>query len=334
MLLHFKIMEKSDALEYMMDRYQVSEATLSRIKSSNLKYDDGMDLKLHTVNWIANVYSNHTRDIVTKYCNKEMTPFVSQDVADAIFEETGLRLKPSKICKMLRENWGYSYKKGSSRMINYDEPRMKALKVLFAIKIWRTLSSEWVLVSIDESSISRSTKQNYSWIRTGKSGFLKNNFVKGSRSLVSSICSNGISFTTIVKGTTKSGNFKDYLARLVKYLEEKGGVWRHRICIMLDNCPIHQSKLMLGFIDELRCSYAFIPQYCPEVSPIELFFHQVKKNLSRQSRNEVLNLDSQVGLQELRETIMNIYYSRVRSIWRNFYKELRLALDDVVDILI
>lgn len=50
MLLHFKIMEKSDALEYMMDRYQVSEATLSRIKSSNLKYDDGMDLKLHTVN--------------------------------------------------------------------------------------------------------------------------------------------------------------------------------------------------------------------------------------------------------------------------------------------
>ena len=67
------------------------------------------------------------------------------------------------------------------------------------------------MVNIEEWLFSKYTKINYSWSKSGMSSNLSTEKVKGSVGIISSIMSNGLSFTGIWKGTVTSKTFIEYI---------------------------------------------------------------------------------------------------------------------------
>ena len=47
--------------------------------------------------------------------------------------------------------------------------------------------------------------------------------------------------------------------------------------LMMDNSPVHLAKDVINFLKNTKYSCLFLPQYAPEMAPVELFFCQLKK---------------------------------------------------------
>ena len=121
--------------------------------------------------------------------------------------------------RILKEKLGYSFKKWSPRPLNLNYQIQKLKKMLFSIKLLKIFRKSWILVNIDESVISNSTKSNYSWSRKGVPTNLSTITMKGSISIVTAILSNGVSITGIRYGTIKSSSFIEYINHLL-------AIWR------------------------------------------------------------------------------------------------------------
>ena len=123
------------------------------------------------------------------------------------------------IRKALKINLGYSYKRCSSRPLLLNRSLSKLKKVLLSVKLWKMITQSTVLVNVDESSFSRSTKANYSWSLKGSSSSISNIIFWGSISIVSAITSNGVSIGGIRKGTIDSNSF-------IKYIDNWLEIWK------------------------------------------------------------------------------------------------------------
>ena len=84
------------------------------------------------------------------------------DVKDHLINNEGIWVGTDIIRRVLREKLHYSFKRCSSRPLKHDFRIAKLKKILFSIKICKKLHKSTVLVNIDESVFSRSTKTNYS----------------------------------------------------------------------------------------------------------------------------------------------------------------------------
>ena len=118
--------------------------------------------------------------------------------------------------KILKEKLGYSFKRCSSRPLNLNHQLQKLKKILFTVKLLKIVRRSTLLVNIDESVISHSTKSNYSWSQKGTPANLSTMLLKGSISVVSAICSNGVSITGLRKGTITSRSFIQFIDHLFK----------------------------------------------------------------------------------------------------------------------
>ena len=56
-----------------------------------------------------------------------------------------------------------SYKIGKSRPIDYDEVKLSLMKGLFSIKLSKAINNYELLIKIDETMFSRTTKTLHSW---------------------------------------------------------------------------------------------------------------------------------------------------------------------------
>ena len=83
------------------------------------------------------------------------------------------------------------FKKVKSRPSNIDFNKIKFIRKLFALKFAKIVSSQVLVVNIDESSINRGIMSNYSWGLKGVP--IESNYCifSGSLSLITAICSNG-----------------------------------------------------------------------------------------------------------------------------------------------
>ena len=65
-----------------------------------------------------------------------------------------------------------SYKRGKSRPVGFNKERQELLKCYFSISVIPILYQFEVLIIVDESSFSRSTKTMYSWSIKGEASEL------------------------------------------------------------------------------------------------------------------------------------------------------------------
>ena len=96
----------------------------------------------------------------------------------------------------------------------------------------------------------------------------------------------------------------------------------NQILLLLDNWPVHKAKKVLKYIEKLKCKAIFLPAYSLEYAPIELFFNTFKIRLSKQWRNQYINLSKDNGAKNIREVFSTFTRDEIVSNWTNAIREI------------
>ena len=116
-----------------------------------------------------------------------------------------------------------SYKKGLSRIMNFDETWQSWAKQLFSIKLWKIIEKFNMLINVDESLFSR-LKKELTWIPKGKGQIFKSICFKNSWSLVTAITSTGGVIIGKVNGSVRSNLIQKFMKELISFIKDSEGV--------------------------------------------------------------------------------------------------------------
>ena len=105
-----------------------------------------------------------------------------------------------------------------------------------------------------------------------------------------------------------------------------------QICFLLDNSSVHCSSDVRSYLCKIGWSWIFLPQYTPEMAPVELFFCQLKRSISSRRNHEIVNLDSLNGRKFLIESICSIDKIAIMEIWRHFISKLKESIGELDSI--
>ena len=260
-------------------------------------------------------HSKQIADSVQRFVMCQETPFVSKNVWDHIKRELGVIISNKTMSKFLKTKLRMSFKKASFRSSRLDVKRQQILKTLFAVYLAKQITDDSLLVNIDECYFSRQTKNCYTWLKRSLPGSIKNIIFQGSLNLLTAITSSGSSYSAVLKGKTDSKMYVNFLEKLLNEIEEKEKISRDRLMIIMDNAPIHQAKLVLNYLDNKKINCIFLPQYTPELAPVEIYFGWLKRQV-KTNVNDLLKLDSEEGLKA-------IIPARVRKLWKHFYRKIK-----------
>ena len=161
------------------------------------------------------VESPKLREIIQAYLIANRTPWTSKDICSYIQSEIGFVIPEVVVRAILTKVLNLKYKRGLSRLVNFDEEKSLIAKQWFAIKLWRMLDRFDVLINVDKSSFSLLTKKNYLWIPKGKEQIIKNICFLNSWSLVTAITSTGGVIAAKANKSIKSVLFVRFLKELV-----------------------------------------------------------------------------------------------------------------------
>ena len=81
----------------------------------------------------------------------------------------------------------------------------------------------------------------------------------------------------------------------------------------------------------LSCIY--LPQYAPELAPVELFFGNIKRLISTKRGDKLINFNQDTGRKVLTEVIESIEWISIMKLWRHFMSELRQMTGEIDSIL-
>ena len=153
-------------------------------------------------------------------------------------------------------------------------------------------------------------------------------FIKfaGSWNIISAISTTGVSYSAVVNGTTNQSIFICYIEKLMKLVNKIESIPYSKVLLMMDNAPWHQARNVLKFLEEIRIRYIFIPQYSPELAPVEKFFAQMKQKVIK-AEHDSFNLTKDWVI-IMRATLKSISQANVRLLWRNFYSWIRNLICD------
>ena len=273
------------------------------------------------------VESSTIQNFVRNFLSTSKTPWTSKDIWAYILRRTGTVIHERTIRKILKTVLGMRYKKGLARLVDFNEKFQIWIKQWFSIKLWKVIRRFEMLINIDESSFSRLTKRDFSWIPKGKEQIIKSIWFRNSWSLVTAITTSGGVIAAKRNGTMSSDDFIDFLRELVRFIAEKERVEPNRCLFILDNASIHRSVKVREYMESKRLSTAFIPQYSPELAPIEHYFSKLKHEVTNQARGKGIDWRSRESDQFLKKWMLTIPSTMIKRIWTSFMKQIYKYLD-------
>ena len=306
-------------------KYSLSESTLNRIKAMFESGNPSAQLARDKLG-IKIFQSRLVKRIAWDFILKQETPFCAKDVWDYIERRLKTRIDAKLMTKFMKFELNLSFKKATSRPLNLNVKSQHLLQILFSIRLVKQLEKWECIINIDEASISRLTKMNYSWLLRGASGSTKNIKFAGSWNIISAISTTGVSYSAVVNGTTNQSIFICDKEKLMKLVNKIESIPYSKVLLMMDNAPWHQARNVLKFLEERRIRYIFIPQYSPELAPVEKFFAQMKQKVIK-AEHDSFNLTKE-GVIIMRATLKSISQANVRLLWRNFYSRIRNLICD------
>ena len=108
------------------------------------------------------------------------------------------------------------------RLTKFDEKLQAKFKQCFSIKLCKSIENFKILINIiDETSFSRLTKKNCSWIPRGKEQIVKNICFKNSWSLVTAIASTGSVIAARRIGIINSIIIAEFLKEWVRFIKKR-----------------------------------------------------------------------------------------------------------------
>ena len=93
---------------------------------------------------------------------------------------------------LMKKELNLSFKRVKSRPNSISMPRINLVRRVFSIRFSQLVSTDSLLINIDESSINRGSRPNYSWYLKGLPIETCNSTFTGSVSMILSICSNRV----------------------------------------------------------------------------------------------------------------------------------------------
>ena len=83
-----------------------------------------------------------------------------------------------------------------------------------------------------------------------------------------------------------SRHFIGFLERLLEFIKVREGVDIQRCLIILDNASVHRAKMTQQYMKTNGLNVAFIPQYSPELIPIEHYFSNLKQSVNEMAKGK------------------------------------------------
>ena len=241
-----------------------------------------------------------------------------------IKEDLDKEIRNWYIREALKSNFGLSFKRISSRPSNQDSYKNKLIRKLFAIEYLHKLSEEYLVVNVDEVLFSNKTKTNYSWARKGEAANIHNLIFGYSISIITSITSSGQWFRSHLKSNNNSSQFILFMKKLVLWIHHDLDYSIDKTIIILDNCKIHKSKQTLDFLKKWKALIVFFPPYTPEMCPIELVFHLLKKRLLKQTGRCMSKLNYKSTEREIKEVFSTISKEEITNCYEHCMKIIKL----------
>ena len=172
-----------------------------------------------------------------------------------------------------------TFKKSLTRPNNVDFNRVKALRSMFWVDFADLLKDKSLIINIDEWTISRSTKINYSWSIKGGNKEVKNSPFIGSLSIILAILSNGKWFLLATDNTINSNIFCHFIKKLEYWVFKNNIFGFEKALWILDNCSSHKSKFAYKILKNTNFRIHFLPVYSPDLAPVEMCFAYLKRKL-------------------------------------------------------
>ena len=325
------IRDEEVPIHIIRDKFSWSESTIKRIVKMFEEWTQIVRPDTSKIE-IKIFKSKKIRKATTDFILNKETPFTSKDVCAYLKNRLDVDIDSRTEARYMKNSLSMSFKKASSRPTQIDTLRIHRLKVLYSIILSKQLNSWKWIVNVDESSFSRLTKKDYTWLLKGIPGSVKNVQFSGSINLISAISTTGASYSAIAKQTTDSECFCVFISKLFAEIEKSEGIDKAGTLLILDNAPWHQSKATIEYLNKERIRHLFLPQYSPDLAPVELFFGQLK-GMAKISQNKNIRLLKQEGIEFIATQIKKITKERVSKIWSHLYRRLRYYLEEVSTII-
>ena len=144
----------------LMELYRISESTLKRIVSMRklVTANSGCE---HYVTCSKQLEFKEMAAYIQEKVKSELTPMTAADIKSCIEDEWEIRVSTNCVRRFMKNNANLSYKKCSTRLINYNNEKARLLKLLFVVELWKILPEIEAIFNIDEFSFSQLTKENY-----------------------------------------------------------------------------------------------------------------------------------------------------------------------------
>ena len=271
--------------------------------------------------------SQYIQHLIKKYIESAKGAYTCRDIQLYVKRTSRIHLEQSQIRNYIRENLNMRYKKCKPRPITLDLERQNLLKMIFSIKIIQKMKERKLLINVDEATIGRNTKSEYSWSERGSSRAIWNIKFSKSASIISWIYSNGLSLNAISDRTITSEIFLEFLESLLCFVIRKSSYKSHQIVLILDNWSIHKTNSVKNWAKNNSIDLFYIPPYTPELACVETYFAILKKRVSQYETNRAVDLKGPEGTKLLNNAMRKMTESEVKGIWKILSKEIYKIID-------
>ena len=173
----------------MSKKYNWSKSSIYNIRKQKNYYLHGK-WKRHFVK-VSNNEANTLMKQISIYLNTHSFPLFVKDFQNMLEKKSSKPYPKHVVRKMMIQNAGLSYKKISSRPLNYSRDVIKEARTLFWDTFSKTLMPDTLIVNIDECTIGRGCRAAYSWSVKGANQEWQNIRITGSLKIILAITSNG-----------------------------------------------------------------------------------------------------------------------------------------------
>ena len=249
------------SLSKICQRYGVSISTAKRIIkqfSSNIRRSEIYS----KIRCKKAIFSSTVMDWISEYVKSISWRFTSLHVRRHILKNLSIPIPRHQICKHLKHNERLSYKKGSARPYTLDIKKLKLTKQLFWVKLAQSLPSIKILINLDESTVSKDTKANYSWLKTSKHWSINNIVFGGSINLISCITTDRLAINLLKHWSSNAKTLIKFLKYLFEYLKEQG-IFPYQTGIIIDNWAFHRAIWVKDYWRSIGVNLYYLPAYWP-----------------------------------------------------------------------
>ena len=203
---------------------------------------------------------------------------------------------------------------------------MSYSKSLFTIEFIKSLSEADIILNIDESIISWSTKWEYSILKNGGNGRILNDMFSNSVNVILVASNSGWTFTGLWHTTTTRHIFINFLKSLKESIQIKLKISTQRMIMILDDTLVHQCKESRAYMRNRDGKWFLFELLTWARSYIEMMSGSLKGRLVKIEQTERIDLRSEKGTRTNLKAIKMIRNEEVRVYWRILIKELKLYL--------